>query len=181
MTRGMRRLLSAVPLVMMLASCVAKPPPRPAPAPAPPSPPAVALPAAPPRQDWRDVALTPGTWTWRRAASGASLAQFGVAGEGAVLALRCDLAGRAVIVSRAGTSAAPGTMTFTTSFGPFTIAATPGGGDPPAIVARLAARDPRLDQLAFSRGRFLVEVAGQDRLVIPAWPEVSRVIEDCRG
>ena len=55
------------------------------------------------------------------------------------------------------------------------------GGQPPAIAASAGARDPRLDQIAFSRGRFLVDVAGQSRLVLPAWPEVARVIEDCRG
>jgi hypothetical protein len=35
--------------------------------------------------------------------------------------------------------------------------------------------------MVFSRGRFTVEVPGAPMLVIPAWPEPARVIEDCRG
>jgi len=40
--------------------------------------------------------------------------------------------------------------------------------------------DPLFDQLAFSRGRFLVRVEGQGDLILPAWPEPARTIEDCR-
>ncbi|WBO21007.1 hypothetical protein [Sphingomonas abietis] len=166
-------------LMVALASCVAapqKPVARPAPPPAPP-----ALPAAPPQQDWRDVPLTPGDWTWRGQPGQSSIAQFGVAGQGSVFALRCDLASRNIVFSRAGALAASSAaLTFTSSFGAFALAAGNGGGQPPAIVAQLGARDPRLDQLAFSRGRFLVDAPGQTRLVLPAWPQVARVIEDCR-
>jgi len=38
-----------------------------------------------------------------------------------------------------------------------------------------------LDQIAYSRGRFAIEIAGLEPLIVPAWPEVGRVIEDCRG
>ena len=50
------------------------------------------------------------------------------------------------------------------------------------IVARANATDPNLDRLAFSRGRFAVsaEGAGLRRAVLPARPEVGRVIDDCR-
>ena len=41
--------------------------------------------------------------------------------------------------------------------------------------------DAVLDQLAYSRGRFAVEVQGQETLIVPAWAEISRVIEECRG
>lgn len=125
--------------------------------------------------------LTPGSWTWRGGAGQVPIAQFGVAGQPLLFALRCDPANHMVVLSRAGsltTATAP--MVMTTSFGAFTLTAGNGGGQPPAIVAQATARDPRLDQLAFSRGRFLVDVAGQSRLVLPAWPEVARVIEDCR-
>lgn len=126
--------------------------------------------------------LTAGTWSWRGGPGQASIAQFGVAGAGAQFALRCDMATRAIIFSRGGAGApSQVTMLFTTSFGAFALAAGYGGGEPPAIVAQANARDPRLDQIAFSRGRFLVDVAGQPRLVLPAWPEVARVIEDCRS
>ena len=162
-----------------LAACVSTPPPTRGPRTL--SPPPPAPPAAAPQQDWRDVPLTAGSWTWRGGAGQVSIAQFGVAGQPVLFALRCDLATRNVVLSRAGSLSAPtGPMLLTTSFGTFTLSAGNGGGQPPAIVAQATARDPRLDQLAFSRGRFLVDVAGQSRLVLPAWPEVARAIEDCR-
>jgi hypothetical protein len=102
-------------------------------------------------------------------------------GQAALFALRCDLATRNIIFSRAGSLPVAGGMTFTTSFGAFALTADNGGGQPPAIQAQATARDPHMDQLAFSRGRFLVDVAGQPRLVMPAWSEVARVIEDCRS
>jgi hypothetical protein len=34
--------------------------------------------------------------------------------------------------------------------------------------------------MAFSRGRFAIETAGLPTLYVPSWPEVSRVVEDCR-
>jgi hypothetical protein len=46
---------------------------------------------------------------------------------------------------------------------------------------RLPVSDLLLDQMAFSRGRFLVAVEGGPWLIVPAWPEFGRVIEDCRG
>jgi hypothetical protein len=48
------------------------------------------------------------------------------------------------------------------------------------LVVVLTARDPLLDAMAFSRGRFALEAAGLETLYLPAWPELSRVIEDCR-
>ena len=44
----------------------------------------------------------------------------------------------------------------------------------------LSPHDPILDAIAFSRGRFMVAVTGGPRLILPAWAEVARVIEDCR-
>ncbi len=164
-----------------LASCVAPPRPAPAPAPPPPTRLAPALPAAAPQSDWRDIPLTPGTWSWRGGAGRSSIAQYGMPGQPAIFALRCDAQTRSVIFSRGvGVAAAATAMGFTTSFGPFSLPASYGGGEPPAIVAAISARDPHLDQLAFSRGRFLVDIAGEPRLVLPAWPEPARVIEDCR-
>lgn len=167
--------------MMALASCVSAPTPAPVPTPTPA--PLPALPAAPPQQDWRDVPLTPGRWSWRGGAGRMSLSQFGLLGGAVTFALRCDPARTAIVFSRAGSLGvgAVTSMTITTSFGVFAVAARDGGGAPPAILAELSARDPRLDQMAFSRGRVLVDVPGQPRLVLPSWPEVARVIEDCRG
>jgi hypothetical protein len=38
-----------------------------------------------------------------------------------------------------------------------------------------------LDKLAYSLGRTMIEASGTPTLILPAWPEVARVIEDCRG
>ena len=46
--------------------------------------------------------------------------------------------------------------------------------------ARFVARDSLLDALAFSRGRFGLIVDGVE-LTLPAWPEIARVLEDCRA
>lgn len=60
------------------------------------------------------------------------------------------------------------------------VAAVSIGGPLPTIVARIPARDPLLDAMAFSRGRFAVEVSALPTLYVPAYPEVTRAIEDCR-
>ena len=49
-----------------------------------------------------------------------------------------------------------------------------------AAGAELNPRDPLLDAIALTRGRFAIEVPGQQPLYLPAWAEVTRVIEDCR-
>lgn len=48
------------------------------------------------------------------------------------------------------------------------------------LVVALRARDPLLDAIVFSRGRFAFEAAGEPTLYLPSWPEIGRVIEDCR-
>ena len=48
------------------------------------------------------------------------------------------------------------------------------------LIAELPRTDPLLDAIAFSRGRFAVSVSGTPALVLPAWPELTRVVEDCR-
>ena len=45
----------------------------------------------------------------------------------------------------------------------------------------LAASDPLIEAMGYSRGRFIVETAPLPPLVVPAWAEVLRVAEDCRG
>jgi hypothetical protein len=97
--------------------------------------------------------------------------------------LRCDLASRSVTLSWLGVPMTAGNATtITTSAAVVTYPAGAVGAN--RIGVRLAANDPFLDKLAFSRGRFVVAgaVSGQAavRLVIPAWPEPARAIEDCR-
>jgi hypothetical protein len=53
--------------------------------------------------------------------------------------------------------------------------------EPPYVAAEIMPRDGVLDAIAFSRGRFAIEVGGLSPLAIPNWNEISRVVEDCRG
>ncbi len=172
----MRRIVSLLPLA--IAACVpaSRPaPPAPAPAPvvraAPPAPPPVAL-----GPDWRDWPLTPGTWSYRRDERG-TLALFGVAGADAGMTLRCDAGERRLYLSVAG---APGPATVRTTSTARQLALQPTGGAQAYAATALVPTDPLLDALAFSRGRFTVERVGMPPLVVPAYPEVARVTEDCR-
>ncbi|MGH6659562.1 MAG: hypothetical protein ACREBM_07940, partial [Sphingomicrobium sp.] len=58
----------------------------------------------------------------------------------------------------------------------------PAGFNPATglLTAELAAFDKLLDSLAFSRGRIAVGPSNAPALVAPAWPDIVRVIEDCR-
>ena len=71
-------------------------------------------------------------------------------------------------------------MSILASSGNRTLTGQAIAGPPPVVALTLAARDSVLDAMAFSRGRFAVETAGLPTLYLPSWPEVSRVIEDCR-
>jgi hypothetical protein len=155
-------------LALGLAACSTAPPPKPAARPAPP--PVQPRPAAPAATgtDWRDIPATPGSWAYARDPAG-SAATFTEAGGAIAFVLRCVSASRTIALARPG---ATGALTITTSYAPKTW---------PAAPVTLAASDPFLDRIAFSRGRFTVESAGTIRLVLPAWAEPARVIEDCRG
>jgi len=80
---------------------------------------------------------------------------------------------------RAGTSNGNAAMTVRTETATRTLAGLPlmESAD---LRAELAARDPLLDAMAFSKGRFAIETPGVPPLYLPSWPEVTRVIEDCR-
>lgn len=72
-------------------------------------------------------------------------------------------------------------MIVRTTFGSVQWPASNDGASVPHVVAVRSAGDAALDQIAFSRGRFAIETPGLPTLVLPSWPEVTRVIEDCRG
>lgn len=146
------------------------PPPRPTPLPA-------AKPAPLPRStvDWRQAPLTPGDWTWAME-GGQSVARF----AGGQLVLRCDPSARTVTMLRPGRADGPVPMSISTSAMTRPLMGTAQAVPQPAIALTFPARDPLLDAMAFSRGRFAVETAGLATLYVPSWTEVSRVIEDCR-
>ena len=122
--------------------------------------------------DWRDMPITPGDWAWSQE-GGQSVARF----AGGALSMRCDRASGTVTVLRSGRAAGSVPLTITTTDTGRTLSASPRGD---ALAVTLQARDSLLDAMAFSRGRFMVEAAGLATLYVPSWPEVGRVIEDCR-
>lgn len=172
----MATLASCTPPRMVPQSAPLPPPPARNPAPAPrPQPPA-------PVADWRDAAQTPGTWTYRAEGQG-SAALYGTAGTLPLLVLRCDRARATVTVLRSGSAPSPVPMTIltTSTLRPLSATPVPATGDNAgALAVGLTARDPLLDAMAYSRGRFAVETNGLPTLYLPAWAEIGRVIEDCR-
>lgn len=171
----------SVLLALALAGCVPAPEPAPAPSPAP-APPSIPAPAPSPAVQvsppfgghWMDAPVTPGDWRYV-----GGVARFGVPGSEPLLTLTCDHAAGVVEISRPG-SVPASSMLVRTETQERSIAAMPAPGGPPNIVARIPARDPLLDAMAFSKGRFAIEVSGLPGLYVPSWPEVTRVIEDCR-
>lgn len=178
----MRRLSLSGPLVALaVAGCVPQVAPPPAPAPIPrPAPTPTPAPAPGPalNGDWRDWPLTPGDWTYRRTASGGAAA-FGTAGASPSITLVCDRQMRRLTLTRAGVTTGATSMTIVTTSQTRTLSSRPDGLG--GTVASFAATDALLDAIGYSRGRFLIQQAGLPTLVVPAWPEIERVTEDCRG
>jgi len=158
-----------------LSACVA-PPARPAgplprPTVAPPPPP---RPAAAPVVEG---AVAPGVWTYAIDARG-SRALFGETGRDALMLIRCDRAARRIYLSVPGGAA--GMLALRATSTVKSVPTRPTGSTPPYVAADLSPADPILDALAFSRGRFTVALDGR-ATTVPAWPEFTRVVEDCRG
>ena len=118
-------------------------------------------------QHWRVAPVTAGSWSWR-AVPGGSEAVFASA-TGVQFTVRCTLASRTVALVRTGAPLRAAAIVRTTSL---------ERSLPPT--GTLGAQDRLLDAMAFSRGRFSVEVSGVPRLILPSWPEPARAIEDCR-
>ena len=125
-------------------------------------------------------AATPivGNWTYSSAADG-SEAVFVNASPQPQFFVHCTRAARRITIAKPAAGAAPflnlwtsaQTRNLPASFNPATM----------RISADVSAYDPLLDAIAFSRGRFGVSVSGAPALVLPAWAEPARVIEDCRA
>lgn len=163
---------TALCVTLLAGGCIPKPP---APSPVAP-PPSVQRPAptpSPMTSDWRDAPITPGDWRWSPATTG-STASF----SGGQFVMRCDRARNAVVLFRSAPgTAASITVSITTTEGTRSLAANAVAG---GLEIALPARDPLLDAIAFSRGRFAVQAAGTIPLYMPSWTEISRVVEDCR-
>lgn len=188
--RMTKRVLLLLPLAVV-AACSGERPPPPQPAARPQPRPVVVLPPPPapqaPPVGWADLPLTPGTWvyegagTYEGAGASTSSASFGAPGS-PVFRITCEGPTRNVSLQRygaagSGVGVAAGAMAVRTSFGARSLAASPG---PLFATATLAARDPLLDNMIFSRGRFSVELPGTPMVILPSWAEPARVVEDCR-
>lgn len=174
-------IVSSAIAMTLLASCATAPPPAPPPAVRPAAPAPVT--AVPPsyQGDWIDWPLTAGDWSYASEARG-SVARFGPR-DAALFAIRCDRTARRIELARPGMLEGDrsATMTIRASAGAASYPVSNSANAPGYVAAMLTASDPQLDRMIFSRGRFVVEVNGApEPLVLPAWPEVARVVEDCR-
>lgn len=162
---GFRRAM-AVPLMLLVASCSAIPTPdAPPPQPVTPAPPPAPAPVPAAAGSWEDRALNNGAWRFDPATRTASFVP--TASANPLLTMACS--GGAIRL----TSGLAGDVSLRTSAGTDQIRFESGG-------ASLPARDPRLDRIAFSRGRFALESPGGGGLTLPVQSEIGRVIEDCR-
>lgn len=118
--------------------------------------------------------------SWRYAAtSNGSAASFGDGVARPLLTLTCVRSARRISIARPALGAAPYLMVWTSaerrnvpaSFNPATG----------LISADLGAYDRLFDSLAFSRGRLAIGPSNAGALVAPVWPDIIRVIEDCRS
>jgi len=118
-----------------------------------------------------------GSWTFAPAADG-SAATYLNASAMPQLTVRCTRATRRVSISKPASVAVPFLNVWTSSM----TRSVPASFDPAIarVTIQIPAYDPLLDALAFSHGRLAIYVADKPALVVPALPEVARVIEDCR-
>ena len=77
-----------------------------------------------------------------------------------------------------GMTAAAPALAVTTTYGVRSLAASFAAGN---LTAAVAANDPLLDDIAFTRGKWAIANAGVGALVVPSWAEAPRVFEDCRS
>lgn len=174
---------------MLAAGCVPAPDSTPAPSPAPvqtapPPAPAPSPMPAPAPENWMDVARTPGDWTYRDLGFGTQALYSD--GKTEKFVIQCMVDDPASQTKRLGLMR-PGDFDAQNQFIVRTESATRAIGAAPTnfergngLIAFVAARDPILDAMALTKGRFAVETSGMPTLYLPAWAEVTRVIEDCR-
>ena len=129
---------------------------------------------APAYANWIDAPATPGDWSWR--SNGAeTFAEFHSPSQQLLFQFNCTV-DRDMVLAMTSTSLAGNRLRVRTETLDRTLTAAAREG---WLETRLDVADPLLDAMAFSRGRFAVE-AGTRALYLPAYPEITRVIEDCR-
>ena len=140
--------------------------------------PAIAQTAVQPSVNYATAPVAAGTWSYVPLPGGSD-ARFTDTTGTMRLVIHCTKASRVVTVSRISTAPASALQVWTDS-ATRNLAAR---FEPNAfrISANIAAQDRLLDAIAFSRGRFAIIAGGIETLVVPAWPEPARVVEDCRN
>jgi hypothetical protein len=176
---------AAIALTFGLAACVSAPEPAPAPAPPPVVRPApTPTPAPPPMvqepryDNYLDAPQTLGDWAYSDESS-ERYAAFIAPPDAITFAMVCEGGEIELMRAVSGEGLTMRAMSITTETVTRQLQATAKPGRS-LVGTRLAANDPLLDAMALTKGRFAVEVEGERTLYLPAWAEVTRVIEDCR-
>jgi hypothetical protein len=118
-----------------------------------------------------------GDWSYATTADG-SEATFSNSSRQRQLTIRCARSTRRVAFLKTAPTGAPFLWVWTSSLKKNLPAAYDAASA--RVISDLQAYDPMLDAIAASRGRIGFSSSGLAALVIPPWPEVARVIEDCR-
>jgi hypothetical protein len=139
---------------------------------------APALSQAPGAVDLDSVVPLSGSWIYRPIAGG-SEAAFVDQGAARRVVIRCNRVARIVSIVRTAVPAAAPTLSIWTTSGSRAIASRFEATK--VLTADIAATDPLLDSIAFSRGRFATAAASAPMLAVAVSPEPARVIEDCRS
>ena len=125
-------------------------------------------------------AATPieGSWTYAATSEGSD-ASFANLSAIPQLSVHCTRATRRVSISKPATAAAPTITVWTSSL----TRSIPSSFNPATsrLTVDLTNYDPILDAIAASRGRIGFGVGSESPLILPAWAEAARVIEDCRA
>lgn len=125
-------------------------------------------------------AATPieGSWTYAATPEGSD-ASFTNLSAIPQLSVHCTRATRRVSISKPATAAAPTITVWTSSL----TRSIPSSFNPATsrLTVDLTNYDPILDAIAASRGRIGFGVGSEPPLILPAWAEAARVIEDCRA
>ena len=163
-----------MPIIVDTPAPVARPAPSPSPTP-------VAV-AQPEYENYLDAPQTPGNWTYRqeRAAIGLwSSASFVSPSGEELFSVQCKF-GDNIGVARSVRTVRNLNVTIRTETATHSRLAPPDPEGQNYVNLVFRPFDPFLDAMAITKGRFAVETDGLPTLYLPAWVEVSRVIEDCR-
>lgn len=179
--------IAGISLTFGIAACVPSveaPAPTPAPVARPAPTPTLTPPPTPvvqePRfENYLDAPQTPGNWEYARFPFG-SQAIFNSGAAETSFAINCNTADRRISLNRPISTTAPRPMQIKTETSTRILSAQSAIGGMANLSVSLDPRDPILDAMAITKGRFAVQTEGLRTLYIPAWVELSRVIEDCR-